>query len=196
MQEEIYKRLHAPKLGPCDCSQARRFARKLSSLYDGLLSPEDLTITQYSLLADIERAGQLSHAVLAEKVGMERTTLTRNLRPLTRAKWVTAGTGKDRRQHLLQLTAAGRRKLVRSLPLWEEAQRQFLSQIGTESLQELRTLLTSSESAFSSKSRKTVNPHKPPSGAKSGLNLRPKESGISKYRKFFARTFRPSGWVK
>jgi hypothetical protein len=48
---------------------------------------------------------------------------------------------------LLQLTAAGRRKLVRSLPLWEEAQGQFLSQIGTESLQELRTLLTSAESA-------------------------------------------------
>ena len=96
---------------------------------------------------NIERAGQLSHAVLAEKVGMDRTTLTRNLRPLTRAKWVVAGTGKDRRQHLLQLTAAGRRKLVRSLRLWEEAQRQFLSQFGTESLQELRALLTSAESA-------------------------------------------------
>jgi DNA-binding MarR family transcriptional regulator len=147
MQEEIHERLHAPKLGPCACSQVRRLGRKLSSLYDSLLSPEDLTITQYSLLADIERAGQLSHAVLAEKVGMERTTLTRNLRPLRRAKWVAAATGKDRRQHLLQLTAAGRRKLVCSLPLWEEAQRQFLSQIGTESLQELRALLASSESA-------------------------------------------------
>ena len=79
---------------------------------------------------------------------MERTTLTRNLRPLTRAKWVAAGTGKDRRQHWLQLTAAGTRKLVRSLPLWEEAQRQFLAQIGTESLQELRALLASSESAI------------------------------------------------
>ncbi len=148
MREEILKRLHKPKLGPCACSQVRRLAKKLSSLYDTLLSPEDLTITQYSLLASIERAGQLSHAVLAEKVGMDRTTLTRNLRPLTRAKWVAAATGDDRRQHLLQLTAAGRRKLVRSLPLWEEAQRQFFSQIGTESLQELRALLTSAESAF------------------------------------------------
>jgi DNA-binding MarR family transcriptional regulator len=147
MQEEILKRLHAPKLGPCACSQVRRLARKLSSLYDIHLAPVDLTITQYSLLANIERAGQLSHNVLADKVGMERTTLTRNLRPLTRAKWVVAGTGKDRRQHVLQLTAAGRRKLVRSLPLWEEAQRQFLSQIGSESLQELRALLTSAESA-------------------------------------------------
>src|SRR6267378_1050339 len=148
MQEEIHKRLHASKLGTGACSQVRRLARKLSSLYDTLLSPEDLTITQYSLLANIERADQLSHAVLAENVGMDRTTLTRNLRPLTRAKWVTAATGEDRRQHLLQLTPTGRRKLVRSLPLWEEAQRQFLSQIGTESLQELRTLLTSSESAI------------------------------------------------
>jgi DNA-binding MarR family transcriptional regulator len=159
MQEEIYKRLLAPELGPCACTQARRFARKLSSLYDGLLSPEDLTITQYSLLADIERAGQLSHAVLAEKIGMDRTTLTRNLRPLTRARWVTARSGKDRRQRLLQLTAAGRRKLFRSLPLWEEAQRQFLSQIGTESLQELRTLLTSSESAITKAF--PANPEKP-----------------------------------
>ena len=147
MQEELHKRLHAPELGPCVCSQVRRLARKLSSLYDARLSPEDLTITQYSLLANIERAGQLSHTVLAEKLGMERTTLTRNLRPLTRAKWVAAATGQDRRQHLLQLTAAGKRKLVRSLPLWEEAQRQFLSQIGTESLQEFRVLLTSAESA-------------------------------------------------
>jgi DNA-binding MarR family transcriptional regulator len=146
MREDIHERLHAPVLGPCVCSQVRRLARKISSLYDALLSPENLTITQYSLLANIERAGQLSHTVLAEKVGMERTTLTRNLRPLTSAKWVAAATGKDRRQHLLQLTAAGKRKLVRSLPLWEEAQRQFLSRIGSESIQELRTLLASTES--------------------------------------------------
>ena len=53
MQEETYKRLLAPELGPCACSQVRRFARKLSSLYDGLLSPENLTVMQYSLLADI-----------------------------------------------------------------------------------------------------------------------------------------------
>ena len=51
-------------------------ARKLSSLYDTPLSSEDLTITQYSLRANIERAGQLTHLVLAEKVGMDRTTLT------------------------------------------------------------------------------------------------------------------------
>src|ERR1700726_2425622 len=159
MQEEIHKRLYASKLGPCACSQVRRLARKLSSLYDTLLSPEDLTITQYSLLANIERAGQLIHAVLAEKVGMDRPPLTRPLPPLRSANWVTAATGEDRRQHLLQLPPAGRRKLVRSLPLWDEAQGQFLSQFGTESLQELRALVTAAESAVTKAF--TADPKKP-----------------------------------
>jgi hypothetical protein len=48
---------------------------------------------------------------------------------------------------------------VRSLPLWEEAQRQFISQIGTESLRELRALLTSAESAVTK--ALTANQQKP-----------------------------------
>ncbi len=166
MQEKIHQSLNPPELGPCVCSQGRRIARKLSSLYDAVLSPEELTLTQYSLLANIDRASQLSHAVLARKVGMERTTLTRNLRPLIRAKWVATTTGEDRRQHLLQLTAAGKRKLVRSFPLWEEVQRQFLSQIGSESLQELRALLTTAElavtKAFAAKQEKPKPSHHAP----------------------------------
>jgi DNA-binding MarR family transcriptional regulator len=157
MTEEPFPRSPAQELGPCICAQVRRVARKLSSLYDTFLSPEGLTITQYSLLANIGRAGELSHSVLAEKVGMDRTTLTRNLRPLTRAKWVAAASGKDRRQHLLQVTAAGKRKLVRSWPLWEEAQRQLLSQIGSQSMQELRTLLASMETAVTKASAATGN---------------------------------------
>jgi DNA-binding MarR family transcriptional regulator len=119
----------------------------MSSLYDAALSGEELTITQYSLLANIARAGQLSHAVLAEKLGMERTTLTRNLRPLTRAKWIATAIGQDRRQHLLQLTAAGKRKLGRALPLWQDAQGQFISQMG--SVRDLRASLASAEFAVS-----------------------------------------------
>ena len=71
MREEIYIGLHAFQPGFCVCSQVRRLARQLSSLYDTLLSPEDLTITQHSLLANIERAGQLSHTALAQKVGWQ-----------------------------------------------------------------------------------------------------------------------------
>lgn len=147
MQEPFHQQLNTPELGPCVCAQVRKVSRKLSSFYDAVLSLEGLTVTQYSLLANIARACQVSHTSLAEKVGMDRTTLTRNLQPLIRAKWVTVGAGEDRRQHLLQLTAAGKRKFVRSSPLWQEAQRQFLAQIGSESLQQLRATLSSAEEA-------------------------------------------------
>jgi DNA-binding MarR family transcriptional regulator len=84
---------------------------------------------------------------LADKLGMDRTTLTRNLRPLIKAQWVAVTSGEDRRQHLLQLTAAGKKKLNRSIPLWEKVQGRFLSEIGAQPLQELRTLLRLAESA-------------------------------------------------
>jgi DNA-binding MarR family transcriptional regulator len=147
MQQDVRDRLRTPELGPCACSLVRRTARKLSLFYDFLLAEVDLTITQYSLLATIARAGKIGHNALAANVGMERTTLTRNLRPLINAKWVATATGEDRRQHWLQLTAAGNRKLSRALPLWEKAQREFADQIGTESLRELSTILGLAESA-------------------------------------------------
>jgi DNA-binding MarR family transcriptional regulator len=162
MEEELHRKLPASLLGPCACSQVRRLARKLSAHYDAILSPEGLTITQYSLIVNIERAGQLSHTLLAEKVGMERTTLTRNLRPLIRAGWVAVAAGKDRRQHLLQLTETGKRKLIQSLPLWEQAQSQFLSKIGSQSLQELRALLALAESAVNEVTAKQEKPEPSP----------------------------------
>ncbi|MBV8213959.1 MAG: winged helix-turn-helix transcriptional regulator [Verrucomicrobia bacterium] len=148
----IQDRLPPSKLGACTCTDIRRVARRVTSFYDSALAPAEITITQYSLLASIGRAGQLSHTALAEKLGMDRTTLTRNLRPLTTAKWVTVASGEDRRQRLLQLTAAGKRKLNRCVPLWEKVQSQFVHEVGAQSLQELRKVLRLVESAVASAS--------------------------------------------
>jgi DNA-binding MarR family transcriptional regulator len=134
-------------LGACACSQIRRTARKISLLYDAILSPAGLTVTQYALLVNVERLGAVSHTALSTHLGMERTTLTRNLRPLITAKLIATAPGEDRRAHLLRLTPTGRRKLQRSVPLWEEAQRRFISQMGAQPLKELESLLVSAESA-------------------------------------------------
>ena len=143
----IQDRLPPSKLGACACADVRRVARKLTSLYDSGLAPAEITITQYSLLANIGRAGQLSHTALAERLGMDRTTLTRNIRPLIQAKWVAVASGEDRRQHLLQLTAAGKKRLNRSIRLWEKIQSRFVAEIGVQPLQELRKLMRRVESA-------------------------------------------------
>src|SRR5260370_8087221 len=139
--QDIQDRLQRAKLGPCACSEVRRIARKLTSLYDEGLAPAEMTITQYSLLANIGRAGQLSHTLLADKLGMDRTTLTRNLRLLIKAQWIAVTSGEDRRQHLLRLTAAGKKKLTPSVPFCDNLQRRLVSEIGAQPLQELRTLL-------------------------------------------------------
>ena len=128
-------------LGPCACSQLRRAARAVSSMYDEFLASVGLTVTQYALLVNIGRAEQISRTALAAKMGMERTTLTRNLRPLERQRLFSEKPGEDRRERALQLTAAGRRRLARSYPRWRQAQKTFASRLGAERMEELRSLL-------------------------------------------------------
>src|SRR5690242_21737079 len=82
-------------LGPCACSQLRRTTRKVSSLYDDMLSSAGLTNSQYSLLVNVGREGAVSRTALAERLGMDRTTLTRNLKPLEAERSEERRVGKD-----------------------------------------------------------------------------------------------------
>jgi DNA-binding MarR family transcriptional regulator len=59
---------------------------------------------------------------LAELLGMDRTTLARDLQPLANHGWVTIRPGNDRRTRRVQLTEGGNTKLAELLPFWEEAQ--------------------------------------------------------------------------
>jgi DNA-binding MarR family transcriptional regulator len=102
------------EFGPCVCSQIRRTARRVSSLYDRLLASAGLTITQHALLANIARAGKMGRSALAVPLGMDRTTLTRNLKPLEAAKLVLPAESEDRRERLLRLSPEGSRKLRQS----------------------------------------------------------------------------------
>ena len=130
-----------PALGPCACLQFRRTSRAVSALYDDFLSSEGLTVTQYALLVSIARAQGISRTMLAAKLEMDRTTLTRNLRPLERDGFVTQKSGADLRERILRLTASGQKRLDRSFPHWEAAQRAFFSEFGKDRFEVLRSLL-------------------------------------------------------
>ena len=84
-----------PAPGPCACLQFRRTSRAVSALYDAFLSSAGLTVTQYALLVSIARERGISRTVLAANLEMDRTTLTRNLRPLERDGFVTQKSGAD-----------------------------------------------------------------------------------------------------
>ena len=137
-------------LGPCACSQLRRTSRAISALYDRFLAPAGLTVTQYAILVNIARredAG-ISRTALALQLGMDRTTLTRNLRPLEREKLVDGSAGEeDRRASILRLTAPGKRRLNKAFGLWAKVQREFAQSFGDGPLADLRRLLENAAAA-------------------------------------------------
>lgn len=135
-----------PASSPCTCFRLRRAARRLTQLYDQALAPAGLTLNQYSIL---RRTGQpVAMGALADALGMDRTTLTRNLRPLVQAGWLRERPGQDARVRLCALTAAGQRRLDAAMPLWQRAQERVRASYGATPLQHLHQALDALDDAL------------------------------------------------
>jgi DNA-binding MarR family transcriptional regulator len=94
----------------------------VSRLYDEELRGVGLRTTQYSLLRQLSRAGEVRQGDLGELTSLDETTLTRNLRPLVDHGWVAIRPGADRREKLISITDLGTAKLKEARPAWERAQ--------------------------------------------------------------------------
>src|SRR4051812_25181124 len=105
----------------CTCFKLRKATRAMSRLYDHHMASEGLKTTQYSLLAKVFRQA-LPVAELAEVLGADRTTLTRNLKPLIEAGWVELLPGQDSRQRIATITDSGREKVHAAAKTWHRAQ--------------------------------------------------------------------------
>jgi DNA-binding MarR family transcriptional regulator len=122
----------------CVCFHLRRSARTITQFYDRMLAPTGLKATQFTLLTVVRRSGGLPFSALADVLGMDRTTLTRNLRPLERDGLVKIEVGSDRRVRLVRLTRVGERKQTEAEPLWAQAHARITSGIGQETWKQLR----------------------------------------------------------
>jgi len=134
-QVELSKTLK--QCSQCACFNLRKATRHLTQLYDAALQPTGLRGTQFSLLTNIAAAEGITISTLANEMVMDRTTLTRNLRPLEKSSYIVIGHGSDRRVRTISLTRAGRNILNQALPYWQEAQNSFIKQIGNVRTQRL-----------------------------------------------------------
>ncbi len=114
----------------CTCFGLRKAARAVTQMYDQVLKPTGLRTTQFSLLAVTERVGPRGMAELAEQLVMDRTTLTRNLKPLLDRGLLKTVAGADRRRRPVAITAKGRAALSQALPYWREAQARMTGGLG------------------------------------------------------------------
>jgi DNA-binding MarR family transcriptional regulator len=134
--------LKIPEPGRCNGTALRKATRRISQLYDALLTPCGLRSTQRSILIQIARAGSPNMGELAEALVLDRSALAHNLKPLERDGLVeTIVDPDDRRTRLAVLTDAGRMRLVQSAPLWEDAQHCFEKVFGSKNAEALRTSL-------------------------------------------------------
>lgn len=125
----------------CICLNTQRAARAVARRYDAAFRPINLSSGQFSILAALNQDESVSMGALAEILGLERTTLTRNLRPLMEAGLIGSESGDDKRVRAIALTKAGRDKLAMAMPLWATAQLGSHAALGTSAWPDIQAAL-------------------------------------------------------
>ncbi len=103
----------------CLCLHAQRAARALSRRFDEAMRPVGVTSGQFSILNSLNRPEPPTVGAVASLLGMDRSTVTANLKPLERkGAVVMAVDAKDRRGRRAALTDEGRALLAAATPIW------------------------------------------------------------------------------
>lgn len=102
----------------------------VTQAYDAALRPAGLRATQFTMLSVLALRGQIRQSKFADILGMDGTTLTRNLQPLLKNDWIQIDREEDQRVRLISITKLGRRVLDQAVPLWRRVQSQFVTGLG------------------------------------------------------------------
>jgi DNA-binding MarR family transcriptional regulator len=140
-------------LSNCTCSKLRQLTRKITGIYDRHLLADELTVSQYSLLSRIGKYGPLGVIPLANYMGMDRSTMSRNLKPLIAAGWIETvdlplEMLTDKRSFGLRLSVEGKRKWHAATPHWRRAQDEIDAALGEQTHQELVELIDRANGKF------------------------------------------------
>ncbi|MGF0033213.1 MarR family winged helix-turn-helix transcriptional regulator [Bariatricus sp. SGI.154] len=125
----------------CYCIKLRRAANIVSDIYDHCLDSMGLSITQYSLLGNLQKIESCSVTDLANYIGLERTTVVRTIRPLFSKGLISDASAPNQRNKILQLTEKGEKILEQCKILWRDAQEEVEKRIGKENADMLMKIL-------------------------------------------------------
>ena len=133
----------AAATAPRGCSnfKLRQADRRVSRFYDGFIAQAGLKTSQYSLLSHIAALAPVRPADLAAQMGLEPSTLTRNLQPLVAQGWVVVGPGLDGRSRQVTLSREGKAKRAEAQKAWKRAQLAFNARLGDARVAQLHALL-------------------------------------------------------
>lgn len=118
----------------CLSMNLRRTERLVTRHYDAYLAPAGVTAVQLPMLATIASAAQPSFRMLTEQLGLDRSTLSRNLALLERIGYVDIGPSSGPKPGLISLTAKGRDVLRRAHVQWKHAHQALMEEMDDRSL--------------------------------------------------------------
>lgn len=128
----IDKRIQREMGKSCACFNLRRAARLVTQRFDRAFRDAGITANQFSILMTCYNREGILLTKLAKTLGMERTTLSRNLSLLERMGMVSIAMGGDKRERRIAITKKGITLLEKGLPLWQKAQKEVVEEVGPE----------------------------------------------------------------
>lgn len=126
----------------CVCYNLRKASRFITRLYDEFLKSSGIQATQLTILLGIKIFQPVTLKRLSKASVMDRTTLSRNLKPLEKNRLVQVESGQDRRERIVTLTDKGEEVLMKAYPLWEHAQNKIISGLNQKGMDALLTSLS------------------------------------------------------
>ncbi len=127
----------------CVCFNLRRVTRIITQQYDSELRRQGIRSTQTPILQALCARESWTMVELSEWLGMDRTTLVRNLRPLERDGLLKSSGGGHGVQVEVSITEKGRKQVEKFTPAWRAAQDRIVKTLGEEKwadlLDKLRT---------------------------------------------------------
>ncbi len=132
----------AHMVAACVCLNLRKMSRIITQMYDEALKPSGLRSTQLPVLVTLVSVGSMTVNDLADDLVMDRTSLSRLLRPLVTRGLVKMTPGEDRRTRELSITARGREAVETAIPMWDGVQDEVLGRLGQDRWQDLKDNLS------------------------------------------------------
>ena len=130
IHNQMTKELDMSQAENCVCFNLRWVTRAVTQFYDAEMRRHGIRPTQGSILAVLQAKESWNMAELSDWLGMDRTTLVRNLRPLQREGLAeSAGRGRGRRVEVA-ITAKGRKQMEKLAPAWGSAQKAAVKTLG------------------------------------------------------------------
>jgi DNA-binding MarR family transcriptional regulator len=145
-----YQELAQKMVADCPGMRVARTTRVLARVFNEQFRTIGLQTSQHGVLTFLALAGPDGSTIgaLADSMYLDRTTLTRNLRPLQKSGYLSlARSPHDARVQLVKLTKKGEKTVEALFPLWQRAYRQIGAALGPRALDELNEQLDQATAA-------------------------------------------------